>query len=34
MYRIQFKKGKDWFFVCEECCLKAKKLLEYKYGGT
>ena len=34
MYRIQLKKGKVWVFVCEECCLIAKKLPEYRYGGT
>jgi hypothetical protein len=34
VYRIQLKKGKDWVFVCEACCLVAKKLPEYRYGGT
>lgn len=34
MYRIQVKKGKDWVFVCEACCLVAKKSPQYKYGGT
>lgn len=34
MYRIQLKKGKVWVFVCEKCCEAAKKLAEYRYGGT
>jgi len=34
MYRVQLQKGKTWVFVCEQCCLKAKKLTDYRYGGT
>jgi protein-arginine kinase activator protein McsA len=34
MYRIQVSKGKIWIFVCTACCNKAKKELNYRYGGT
>lgn len=34
LYRIQLTKGKEWIFVCADCCNKAKIEPNYKYGGT
>ena len=35
LYRIQTPAtGKGWVFVCESCCIKAKPIAGYRYGGT
>ena len=34
MYRVQIRKGKEWIFVCTDCCKKHQSLPEYRYGGT
>ena len=35
MFRVQYKKPKEWVFVCEQCLIQIKKdNSEYKYGGT
>lgn len=34
MYRVQVTKGKNWIFVCLDCCNKVKLQPNYKYGGT
>ena len=35
LYRIQTAAtGKSWIFVCEGCCIRAKALPGYRYGGT
>jgi predicted amidophosphoribosyltransferase len=35
MYRIIYKEGADWVFVCKHCLLEIKKKNpHYKYGGT
>jgi len=34
LYRVQVNKGKDWIFVCTDCCNKVKKEPNYRYGGT
>jgi len=35
MYRVKYKEGADWVFVCKQCLLNVKKKNpHYKYGGT
>ncbi len=34
LYRVQVTKGKDWIFICANCCNKVKIEPNYKYGGT
>ena len=35
LYRVQTSAtGKGWVFVCEGCCIKAKAVAGYRYGGT
>ncbi|MEM6515059.1 MAG: hypothetical protein AAF688_02670 [Bacteroidota bacterium] len=35
IYRIQYKPGKTWEFVCESCLLGVKpNNPHYRYGGT
>ena len=34
LYRLQIAKGKDWIFVCTDCCNKVKIEPNYRYGGT
>ena len=35
MYRIKYKEGSAWVFVCQECLINVKKKNpNYNYGGT
>ncbi len=34
MYRVQKTKGKQWIFVCTECCQRLQQGPFYRYGGT
>jgi hypothetical protein len=34
LYRVQVAKGKNWIFVCTDCCNKVKVVPNYRYGGT
>jgi protein-arginine kinase activator protein McsA len=34
MFRVQIRKGKEWIFVCKDCCEEHRKLPNYRYGGT
>lgn len=34
LYRVQVAKGKEWIFVCTDCCNKIKTEPNYRYGGT
>jgi protein-arginine kinase activator protein McsA len=34
LYRVQVTKGKDWIFICANCCNIVKVEPNYKYGGT
>ncbi len=35
MYRVQYKKPKEWVFICKECLIDVKKdNTNYTYGGT
>lgn len=35
MYRVQYKPGKVWCFLCKECMIQVRKdNVYYRYGGT
>ena len=34
LYRVLISLGKDWLFVCKNCCEIKKNEPNYKYGGT
>ncbi len=35
MFRVQYKPGKTWCFLCEKCVLEVREGNPfYRYGGT